>query len=243
MQHRSSKVAKFMASLTKERRVLLVDGYIRKLEKILDLSNIIPFSINSIIFEFQLLVERWNKEWSNSKVNIMDDGDIAEINVSREVTVYGDYIVKYGENFMWNVEIIKGEKTIDCSFWLGLTPNKEKLLKQYEHSFDWYYQGGYVWEASSGFFGYDNGKAARYSDKSSIYKFKNEGDKVQIRFNWKDSSLHYIVNGKDFGNALETGQCGLVTTDKDAEFRLAVCILRNRASDTIIKLKIDGESF
>ena len=219
-----------------------MDGYIREQEKVLNLSNIIPFSINFIIFEFQLLVERWNKEWSNSKVNIIDDGEIASvgIDVSREVTIYGDYIVKYGENFMWSLEIIQGK---DIAFWLGLTPNIEKLLKQYQSSCDWYHDGGYLWESGSGFFGFDDGKAGRYSEKSSIFKFKNKGDTAQIKFNWKESSLHYIVNGKDFGNALKTEGCSTVTTDKNAEFRLAVCILPNSTSKAIIKIKIDGESF
>ena len=229
-----------MTTLTRQRRVLLVDGYIRQQEKTLNLSQIIPFSINSIIFEFQMFVEKWSKKWSNSKVNIIDDGNIAEVKHGEKLTLYGEYIVKYGGNFMWTLEIIQGK---NIAFWLGLIRNKEDLLKQYKSSFNWYYGGGYLWEAGSGFFGFDDGKAASYSGQRSIFKFRNKGDKAKIKFSWMENSLHYIVNGVDFGNALKIGKCMELTTDENAEFRLAVCLRGQIELDTTIQIKVDGESF
>ena len=122
-----------MASVSKRRRVSLVDGYIREQEEILKLSQIVPKSINIIIFEFQLLLEKWNKKWSNSKINIIDDGSIAEMGANRYQTVYGDHIVKYGESFVWNLEITTGEK---CNLFIGIIPNHEQILTQYKASYN-----------------------------------------------------------------------------------------------------------
>ena len=157
-----------MATSARQRRVLLVDGYIRQHEKILNLSTMVPISINSIIFDFQLLVAKWSKTWSNPKVNISDDESIVEIKNTRKeqkawyseyVTMYGENVVKYGDNFVWYLEIIKGEK---CQPLIGIIPNKQNLLKKHQDNYAWHYDGGYIWAVSSGFFGYD-GKANQYS--------------------------------------------------------------------------------
>ena len=98
-----------MALLLEQKTELLVDGYIREHEKILKLSNIIPQAINFIIFQFQLLFEKWNTEFSNSNVNIIDDGSIAESKFNGWVTFYGSHIVKYREECIWNLEITDGD--------------------------------------------------------------------------------------------------------------------------------------
>ena len=121
-----------MASPSKRRRILLVDGYIRKHEKKLSLSNIIPESVNSIIFEFQVSIVKWNRKWSSSKAKLIDDGKIAIIkNNFDDHTIYGDRIVKYGQNYVWNLEIIKGT-IMDIA--IGLSPNKEEILRAHRGS-------------------------------------------------------------------------------------------------------------
>ena len=211
-----------MASSTKK-RVLLVDGYIRQHEKLLKLSNIVPKSINAIIFDFQQLIEKWSREWSNSKVNIIDDGSIAEITKDWDgahpsyITFYGDHIVKYGEKFIWNIEIIKGE---DCMLEIGITPNEEEILNKNKSNYNWYMEGGYIWEVKSGYFGYDQ-EACSYSSR---IKCPRKGDKFQMNFDWKQNSLHFSANGEDFGNALKMKNCENLTNDETAEFRLAFSI-------------------
>ena len=106
---------KLMASLSRTNRLLLVDRYIREQEKIPKLSSIIPKSINSIIFEFQLLIEKWSIKLSNGKVNMLDNESIAEWNKIHQDsgyrTIYGEFVVQYGTNFVWNLQIIKGEES------------------------------------------------------------------------------------------------------------------------------------
>ena len=227
----------------KQKRGLLVAGYIREHEKILKLSNIIPQSINLIIFEFQLLYEKWNTEFSNSKVNINDNGSIAEAkmihsdDVSR-CTFYGSHIVKWGETFIWNLEITNGDFH-GGELYIGLIPNKKELLIKNQSIPGWYDEGGYAWSVTMGVFGFDDGDTAWYGcDECDSLK---TGDKLQLNFNWKQSSLHYIVNGKDLGNALKSENCKKVTSDENAEFRLAVCAECSISSDTNIAIKIHND--
>ena len=231
-----------MTTSARQKRVLLVDGYIRQHEKILNLSSIVPISINSIIFDFQLLLEKWSTKWSNSAVNIIRDASIAEMKYiaetnwffNKRITFYGDHVVKYGESFVWNLEIIKGE---NCKLSLGITLNKPEILIGCQHSHDWYFYGGYVWEASSGYFGYDNGRYDKYSNPAitSEFKFISKGVKLQIKFNWKENLLKYIVNGHDHGNALTTGTCGELKNDETHEF--------TPSNQGKIAVKIDSESY
>ena len=87
----------------KELSELLVDGYIKEQEKILNLSSIVPNGIYLIIFQYELYVEIWNKALSNPAVNIIDNGSIAEIKKSKgKITFHADQVVKYGDEFEWN---------------------------------------------------------------------------------------------------------------------------------------------
>ena len=231
-----------MTSLPRKNRLLLVDGYIREHEKILKLSSVIPRSINVIIFEFQLLIKKWNKKCSNPNVNIIDDDSVAEWNNIHQDsgyrTIYGEYVVKYGTNFVWNLEIIKGE---ECNVIIGIIPNNEETLMECVSNMNWYQMGGFIWDARSGWIGYEN----RLNGYSKGMKLK-QGDKIQIKFNWEEKSLHYIGNGEDFGNALKDPyiDCKKITKDENVEFRLAVCCgpkSIERSVDFVIR--INGEPY
>ena len=221
-----------MASLSKRKRILLVDGYIREHENKLQLSNIIPNSINSVIFEFQLLIEKWNKQWSNPMVNIIDDDQcIVEIeNNGTEDdfyvyhTVYGDHVAKYGENFLWKLEIIKGK---NCDLSIGIIPNREEVLVAKQSTYTWFENGGYLWDGRSGMFAYE--------EKAKVYSKKNT-------FSKKRDSLHYIVNDEDYRNALKIEDCTGISNDNGTEFRLAVC-LGSADTDEAVILEIDGEEY
>ena len=226
-----------MASSSKRQlRVLLVDGYIREHEKKLSLSNIIPKSINSIIFEFQLLIEKWSKKWSHPKANIIDDGSTFEGErdeiYSFYFSAFGDHIVKYGDNFVWNIEITKGG---DGFLGLGLIPNNEGILTKCQGDYAIHQKGGYLWSVNTGYFGYD-GQIRKVFDRLwSLQK----GDMFTVKFNWKESSLHCFANGKDLGNAFDAKDCNGITTDENAEFRFAVTLSTSQGN--CIGIKIDSE--
>ena len=226
-----------MTSLFKQKRILLVDGYIRHHEKILKLSHIIPASINFIIYEYQLSIERWSKKWSNSNLNIVDDNMIAKMKFNKDekrcFTVYGEHIVKYGENFIWNLEIISG---VNLALYIGLIPNENEVLIESQSDCMWHEKCGYVWWSGLGWFLSKNTLNEEYSD---VRSFANKGDILQIRFNWKQNSLSYIANGKDFGNALYEKK---LTTDEKAEFRFAVCFNPKQCKSLDVAIKIDCDT-
>ena len=203
-----------MASVITKQRVILVDGYLREYEKKLNLSSIIPKSINSIIFEFQTLTAKWNKKWSSSKVKLIDDGTIAIIeNNFDDHTIYGDQIVKYAQNFVWNLEIIKGT-IMDIA--IGISPNKEEILRAHRHDYGFWLKGGYIWEVFSGRVAF-NGHTRKIADRK---RDVTEADKFNVIFNWKESIFRFIFNGTDLGNVFDITDLDQIS--KDSEFRFAV---------------------
>ena len=116
------------------------------------------------------------------------------------------------------MEIIKGVNAHLC---IGITPNKEEILIKSKASSEWWNMGGYLWMAGNGRFGHNC--ISNFYAKHNSFGWK--GDTLQIRFDWKRHLLHYIVNGKDLGNALELRNCKKLIADESAEYRLAVCFI------------------
>ena len=107
-------------------------------------------------------------------------------------------MVKYGGRFVWNLEIIKCK---DFYLHTGIIPNEENVLTENKTAFVWYRQGWYIWNLINGTFGSLHGSWI-YSKGKKLVK---EGDILQIKFDWKENSLHYIANGEDLWNALDIG--------------------------------------
>ena len=112
-----------MASLSKEHKVLLVNGYIRENEKSLKLSKFIPKPIITIVFEFQLPIDKWCNKLSCETVNISNDQIIAEVGIQfNTFNIFGDHVVKYEEVFVWNRQILKGKR---FSLAIGIAPENK----------------------------------------------------------------------------------------------------------------------
>ena len=225
---------------SQQSKVLLVDGYIKEQEKLLKLSHIVPTSIYAIIFEYQLLFEIWNKELSDERLNISDDESCVDIVNDGLLAMCGDHIVKYGDSFEWELKLSKTDPKMEnfpalfkCA--VALVPNKENVLKvkRIGELSGWYTKGGYLWSSFKGNI-YFGDIIKEYSTRNA---FAKDGDVLQIKFNWKESTLHFIVNGNDFGNSLmKLTEKGLkIPDDKQAEFRLAVCVLAGKGASIIIQ--------
>ena len=225
---------------SKQRRVLLVDGYIREQEILLSLSNIIPTSIYSIIFEFQLLVETWNKEYSSSNAIVSDDGSCIDIANDAFCCNFGSHIVKYGDCFQWTLKVVKygGRECFKCA--IGLIPDKNDLLtiKNENAMRKWPQKGGYMFSAVNGCIQFGNENNA-YCKEENV--FGNEGDILQIKFNGKESTLHFITNGNDLGNCLVTwkGEKVEISNNEQLEYRLGICVKCANGA----KIMIEGEEF
>ena len=182
------------------------------------------------------MIEIWNKELSHIDYEITNDGQIAMLNSSSYKTIYGDQVIKYVANFGWNVKILEADKPITSV--LGLIPNDSERMEECKNESSWYklennYKcSGYALGCSGGYFGVDS--CCRYYCDSNI--FTKQGDVLELRLNWHESSLHYIINGKDLGNALQNKDGNMnKITDKNAEFRVAFCMYGANA-----KIMIEG---
>ena len=57
-----------------------------------------------------------------------------------------------------------------------------------------------------------------------------------MKFDWKENSLHFIINESDLGNALKDRK---FIVDEDAEFRLAACIQLSDAETEYVTIDIE----
>ena len=216
---------------------LLVYGYVREQEKILNLYSMIPTEIYSVIFEYELFTVSWNKEISHNEWKILNYGTTAQIykktasdgERSLRRTVYGDTIVKSGENFSSTLTITHGE---NVDLLVGLIPNKPRLLKKCTENFIWYKNGGYAFASLSGIF-LGEGVIMPYASREL---FSKTNDQLQIKFDWKENSLHYIVNECDFGNAVKDKT---FIVDQDQEFELPVCIILSQLTTEYVTIDIE----
>ena len=173
--------------LSKHQRVLLVDGYVREHENTLNLSNIIPNSTNSIIFDYQLLVERWDETMSNSDAVISEDGSTFEIKngkSGRKRGIFGSHIVNFGECFEWKLEIVEAKDRQNII--IALLPDKEEILEDDEGCYNWTKDNCFVWVPGNGnrFYG---SKMDKYSEINRD-TFGKKGDVLQIKFEWKHAT-------------------------------------------------------
>ena len=185
------------------------------------------------------MIETWNKQLSDEKVHISDDGSCVDIVNDELSAIFGAHIVKYGDAFQWELKLNKTDSKIEnfpsnfiCC--VGLVPNKEDLLKiKHEDHLSQWDKNGYILSAINGGIYFDDMRKEYCTSNS----FTNDGDILQIKFNWNKSTLHFISNGKDFGNCMVTlqGETAKFTDDKQAEFRLAICVLNGKGAAIMIQ--------
>ena len=217
---------------SKKRKVLLVDGYVREQEKLLKLSKVIPKPINAVIFEYQLLFEAWNKELSDPKTTISDDGGCIELNEDARYVFFGTHILKYADSFEWTLKIMESVPcaSSDIYMFIGLIPANKNMNGK--NPFSWHDDGGLAWLPLTGYIGCDK-KTFPFS-KSHI--FEKKGDILQITYN-SNESIYFTVNGQDLGNCLiNKEEHHKITEDKDAEFRFVI----NVCGAKQLKMMIDG---
>ena len=226
---------------SRQRKALLVDGYIREHEKLLNLSHIIPTSIYALIFEFRLLSEKWNKELTNSNAIISYDRSCVDITNDIFCVISGTHYIKYGQCFYWELKMMK-QIDITPTCIVVLAPPTLDLcdIKDAEGIKECIKTGGYAWNGESGEIWYgsnDNCEIRKYGKSGG---FKNAEDTLEITFNWEFSALHISLNGDDFGICLLTDNMGQVTKTTDnklSEYRLRVCVMNANG----VRLIINGE--
>eukprot|EP00483_Globobulimina_turgida_P004424 UN04433 len=216
-----------MSCLNTKQLRLLVCGYVREQEQLLNLSTIVPSSIIPIIYEYQFYIETWSKTCSNSAAKISEDGQYVEIEeTDGHCTVYGEHIIHKGETFSWNLKFIECEP---CHFLVGIIPNDADTLTKYKSDYFWYQAGGYVWCSWTGQFGYESKINQKYSETCTV----NKGDTFRIKLNLNESTLHFMCNEQDFGNGL-SGTDHKIKNDETTEFRFVFCAKRK----SIFKIRI-----
>lgn len=220
---------------------LLVHGYVRDHERILNLTSVIPTEIYLVILAYELLTASWNKELSHHEWNIDKHGSTATIhhtsisvtdNTVRR-TIYGTHIIKHGEEFTWKLTIKHGE---NVNLIVGLILNEPDLLERYKTDISWFQTGGFAYGSLSGVIAY-NGRTHSYSDRNLFCK---TNDELVMIFNWKKKSLHFIINGSDLGNALKDYNGKLLEDEAQAKaFRFAACVFLSDLTSKHLSLTIE----
>ena len=100
------------------RSKLLVFGYVRLNENIINLFSIIPISIIILIYEYQYIFDSWNIKCINKHFKIIDEYTI-KTTKNIIMTAYGNKIIKFGEYYHWKIKITSPKKW-SISYWINI---------------------------------------------------------------------------------------------------------------------------
>ena len=185
-----------------ERNELLVFGYIRKLEKKLNI--MIPKPITELISLYEQISDWFDTEYTKpTDIKVHDDKNmITVLKKNVFVTVYGTRIVKPGESHVWKLHIKKqANRPQDCMWdpYIGIIKNdKDILISNLNELKRFSTPIGYIWTGGKGELA-NNNNTSHYGET-----WNKTGNILQLKLDQTDKlngTISYIINGKDYGVA------------------------------------------
>ena len=184
-----------MAAKQDSKRKLLVCGYIRNLEKVLEIENI-PEDIRNIIYLFQQFCDEWDAEYSHPDIKINEDKSSFIVSKDghryRTPTAYGRAVISSGI-YRWRIKIEKS--TVDKRRegpYIGIIENDTAYLRAYISSASWD-NDGYQLLGQNGV-PYRMGLPCNNHARIEWYK---EGDVLEIILDLDACSLTFIADYQD----------------------------------------------
>ena len=206
-----------MASQWTKNQELLVWGYIRETENI----YYIPIEINNIIYLYQKICDKWNKNLSNNKYIKMNKSQSMIIieNDIYNTTVFGENIVSKGI-FKWKIQILSliynGFSKMEGPF-IGIIENKEKNLIKYKNNDEWHECGYQLCAGNGDFVSYLKYNKFEWNNNC---KWNKNNDILEIILNLNKQTLSFKVYDK---RLFITSYCKYYNI-KQTDYRLAVSI-------------------
>ena len=190
---------------------LLIDGYVRNIEKLCHIINI-PKEINDIIYLFKQFCDEWSKKHSHTEFKINENNCILKIDNNKTMTAFGSHVVIDGV-YKWKIKIVSC-RFLDV-YHIGLIQDSDMNMKIYSESEYWHKCGCMI--STSG---------VLYGDWKQLPDFKCKwnkiGDILIIKLDLNDRTISFKLNGRDIGVAFRN-----ITR---SGYRLALTVSESKAS-------------
>ena len=173
----------------KNRRELLVYGYIREIEKTFQIRNI-PQDINDLIYLFQKYSDEWSIDYSHEDYTIFPS-NLITASGKRSITAFGSHVVSEGK-FVWRIKIISlvySDDNMTCyPPYVGIIEDKEAYIKKYidDSNFEEY---GYQLSTLPSFYG-----VTRDLISQPHGRWNNENDVLEIELDLDELTLKFVIN-------------------------------------------------
>ena len=181
-----------MTTASSNKRELLVAGFVRGMEKTLNIMNI-PTEIEIIIYRFQQVCDEWNTKYLHERINVNYVGDIITFESYVSMTAYGCHVVEDGI-FIWQIKILSISLPSDTGYpYIGIIKGEEYIMPNYTLGSSWE-QYGYQYCAGSGYVCSVN-NAGGWNQYEN--KWNKPDDILEIILDLNEQTVKLGINGKE----------------------------------------------
>ena len=192
-----------MSAKVRQRRELLVCGYIKQIERKYKIENI-PIEIYDMIHSYHALNDKWCKKHIDDKY-VWIDQDLMRIKILKDdsVSVFGECVVKEGI-FAWKLRII----TIKYNGFMGAPPfivmikSDDEYLREYKMTTNWERVGCQFASGNQGLWTYLQNIKREHDEQHSYGScWNSDGQIIEIILDLDGGTLSFTVDGIDCGVA------------------------------------------
>eukprot|EP01084_Bolivina_argentea_P019345 35978_1 len=175
------------------RRLLLTSGYIRNMRYI---AISISKPIIDLIYLFNKECDSFNTEYiTPSKIMLYNDNFSAKSKTDFEVTIYGNHVVRSGNEFIWKFKL--SSDVINA--YIGIITDKTDILKNCIDDNDTPDEyGGCIWSLEEKRCWWNDGDVKEYANN---FQTSINGNIIEMKLSLYNNggSISYCINGKDYG--------------------------------------------
>eukprot|EP00483_Globobulimina_turgida_P003624 UN03630 len=184
--------------LSISKKLILTYGYVREIECECRLSNVIPPEIKAMVYSFHKYCDTWNTDYIVPEaIELIPNENSIKALQNETHSAYADHVIESGIH-TWRLKIIKNDfpKTYHQQPFIGILPDQPELLKKFQSSLKWFYDGGYIYCGGSKTIAASNHGDQNYYSSSSEYYFRYSGDIMDYTVNLKNLTIKYIRQSK-----------------------------------------------
>lgn len=219
-------MADSIVSRMNEQQKFLVFGFVRGIEK--EYKNIrIPEPIVLLFALYYVANAEWDLSLKSADIMVSGDNNEFVENMTASQyswkSIFGKRICCGYGKYEWNLKIISTTKQVSNSWkiMVGIIENKYCSQQTEDSAFDDKWGIGLVGSTQG---------ITQTSIVNSDYGelFEKVGDTVKIILDLDNLTLSYVINGTDYGAAIDANNSYKFELNKHDEYRLALSIIKGR---------------
>ena len=183
-----------------DKYLVLIQGFIRELYKKDKEQKEAPLDIINLIFEYESRHDQWDLRYvSLQRAKLENPYCVRVTSLVDPVTIYGTIAVdsKSGHHWILQLKYRGYGSAAQQKKMIGLIKDDILWLKSRQNKDNWHHvssRGGYSFDTKAG------RMMPTYRFYATKRAFDTTNDTIEIKL--KDSKLSYIINGHDYGDAI-----------------------------------------